>query len=516
MPRLILRPGKADERVHELGPGTYTIGRTQQNDVYVLHESLSRQHARLVIDHGGATIEDLGSKNGTFVDGVRVAARRALGAAHYLKCGDVVFAWVGTAEAALRPTRSVATGADPAAPTLEQLLEDHAATSDTVLAGDAEDRAGARLRVLLKVGELLSSPAPLDAVLARILGLAFQILAVDRGTLLLAGPDGPVARIARTREGPVAPDQAGYSRHVVAQAIERREAVLFDDARADPRLATSGSVMQQSICASMCAPLVTRSGEVLGAIYLDNQSLPHPFDENDLTFFAAFASQAAIALDNARLAQQLADEAVARAHLLRFFPPTAIEAVLQQGLAIVETEATLLFCDLSDYTALSSRHPPREVIELLNAYLPVMAEIVFRHEGTLEKYVGDALLAAWGAPLRHPEDAQRAVAAAIDMQRAMATVRARWPKEPLHVHVGIASGPVAAGNVGTGAFLQYATIGEVTSRAARICGAAGAGEIVVDEATRQRLPASWPLTALPPVALKGCGPVALHRVDWSA
>ena len=514
MPRLILHPGKPDERVYELGPGSYTIGRTQQNDVWVLHESLSREHARLVIENGVARIEDLGSKNGTFVDGVRIE-KRTLGAAHYLKCGDVVFSFVGESGApASLPTLTVDAAADPTAPALEELL----AVGDTALnIPTGGDRSREQLRVLLKVSELLSSPGAIDAILGRILGLAFQILAIDRATILLAGPQGLEAKIARDREGPVAPEATGYSRRIVAQAVEQRVAVLFDDARDDPRLAASGSVMQQSICASMCAPLITRAGELLGAIYVDNVTRPRPFEENDLAFLAAFASQAAIALDNAALGQKLAAEAVYRGHLLRFFPPTAVEAIVRQGLdEIVETEATILFCVISGYTAFSARRSPREVIAMLNAYFPVMAEIVFRHEGTLEKYVGDALLAAWGAPLRHPEDAQRAVAAAIDMQRAMSSLHERWRGEPLRVHIGVASGPVAAGNVGTSAFVQYATIGDVTNRAARICGVAGAGEIVIDEATRRRLPGGWPLTSLPPTALKGTAVQALHRVDWTA
>jgi adenylate cyclase len=515
MARLILHPGKPDERVYELEPGSYTIGRTQENDVWVLHESLSRKHARLVIAKDSARIEDLGSKNGTFVDGVRIE-ERLLGAAHYLKCGDVVFSFVNGRDTQPTrrsvPTLTVDAASDPTARTLEELLAAGETARETPAGGDG---AREQLKVLLKVSELLSSPGAIDAILARILGLAFQILALDRATILLSGPRGLEARLARDRQGPVAPEASGYSRRIVAEAVDQRVAVLFDDVREDPRLAGSGSVVQQSICASMCAPLVTRAGELLGAIYVDNVTRARPFGEDDLAFLAAFASQAAIALDNAILGQKLAEEAVRRGHLLRFFPPTAIEAVLRQGLdRIVETEATILFCDISGYTAFSARRRPREVLEMLNAYFPVMAEIVFRHEGTLEKYVGDALLAAWGAPLRHPEDAERAVAAAIDMQRAMGSLGGPWSGE-LGVHVGIASGPVAAGNVGTSAFLQYATIGDVTNRAARICSLAGAGEIVIDEATRERLAGGWPLTALPPTPLKGMTAQPLHRVDWS-
>ena len=127
----------------------------------------------------------------------------------------------------------------------------------------------------------------------------------------------------------------------------------------------------------------------------------------DLEFLCAFANQAAIAIDNSILNEKLTAEAVTRNNLLRFFPPTAVPSIVHgsgAGLATIEREATVVFSDISDYTSMSSRMRPTQIIELLNAYFPVMAEIVFRYDGTLEKYIGDALLALWGVPLEHQDD----------------------------------------------------------------------------------------------------------------
>jgi adenylate cyclase len=523
MARLILHPGKSGERAFELGEGEHTIGRTKDNQIPVLDKSLSRHHARIVIAAGGARIEDLKSKNGTFVDGARVQAR-PLEAAHHIKCGDVVFSWLADPGAAIEaralPTMVCDVDDDPARRSLGELL--------TIYAEDRTDRARARLEILLKVSELLSSPGDIDEVLGRILDLALAILDIDRGTVLLLDEQGePQPRV--TRHKTPSGDPHTFSSHIVRYVLREGVAALFADTRADPRLAQAGSIVQQSICASMCAPLKPRDDRPpVGVLYVDNLVRPDPFDQEDLEFLSAFANQAAVAIDNALLSARLAEEAVAKSTLLRFFPPVAVDEIMRQGarLGAVETEATALFCDISGYTELSSDLAPREVIALLNAYFPIMSDVVFRHEGTLEKYIGDALLAVWGAPWQRPGDAGRAVAAAIDMQRAMRELGARWrrerfaaggaPARDLTIHIGINSGIVAAGNIGSERFLQYATIGDATNVASRVCGAAGDGEIVIEASTYRLLtPGAFRVEPMGPVKVKGkAEPLTLYRVPW--
>jgi adenylate cyclase len=502
--RLILHPGKPDERVIELHPGATTIGRTADSDVCLPHRSLSRLHARISVDGPSVVLEDMQSRNGTFVDGVRVT-RRELGRAHWIKCGDVLFSFVGEP---LRPS----TSPPPAPTTVRDVGLDPARRplADLLAQTDRD-----RLQVLLRVSELLSSPASLDDLLARVLDLAFRILDADRGALLLRGPTGELdARITRVREGVPAPAGPVYSRQIVRWSLDRGVAALFSDARHDPRVG-GGSVLAQSVGASMCAPLTPRDHPPIGALYVDTVGRPRRFDSDDLDLMTAFANQAAIAIHHGMLGARLAEEAMVRNDLLRFFPPNAVDAVVGRGgrLDPYETEATVLFCDISGYTELSAELAPSELLELLNAYLPVVADVVFCHEGTLEKYIGDAVLAIWGAPIAHADDPERAVRAAVDMQRAVAALAADLGR-PLSVHIGIDTGRVAAGNVGSSRYLQFATIGEATSLASRICTAAAPGEILVGEATARRL-RDVDLEPLAPVSVKGrAAPLALFRVAW--
>ncbi|MCA9624052.1 MAG: GAF domain-containing protein, partial [Myxococcales bacterium] len=471
--------------------------------------------------------EDLGSRNGTFVDGLAVK-RRELGDAHYLRCGDVVFSFVRGQKSMPPPAKAMPTlvvdpRADRSRLPLETLLlsraDSPAPSSDAESAPLALADSAERLQVLLKVSELLSSPAPLTTVLARIVDLAMSILDIDRAVLLVASEEGGDLEVAvqRARHGEDT-GRSAFSDHVVRWVVAQGKAALFRDATLDPRLKAAGSVLQQSIRACMCAPLLSRE-RLVGVLYVDNQRAPDRFRADDLGFLSAFAGQAAIAIDNARLSDALSAELTLRNTLERFFPPTSVDAIMASGGAIesIETEASVLFCDISGFTALSSTASPLAIIHLLNRYFPIMSEAVFRHEGTLEKYIGDAILAIWGAPRRHPDDALRAVLAAVDMQRAMPRLNAELAfDEPLSIHIGINSGLVAAGNIGSARYIQYATIGDTTNVAARICGVAEAGEIVIDRATKERMP-SCPhaLEPLPPAPVKGnADPLELFRVRY--
>jgi adenylate cyclase len=521
-PRLIARPGTLDEQTFDLKPGAHVVGRTSESDICLAEKSLSRAHARIDVGPEAVVLSDLGSTNGTFVDGERIE-RRVLDRTHTLKFGDVACRFVGQPSQSIQPealpepalTRSM--NADFTQVAMRELVGPRRGGGASALhlrpVANA-DRDREKLRVLLKVSQLLGSPGTVDALLANILDLAFDLLDVDRAAILMvdAHTGELEPRVARSRKG-----EATFSRSIARYVREHSVAALFSDARADQRLMAAGSVFVQSIRTSMCAPLKPRD-EVLGVLYVDNLSLPNRFDAEDLEFLSAFANQAAVAIENSMLNAKLAEQAVARNNLLRFFPPATVPTILEGGaaLATVEREAAVLFCDISGYTAMSSRMKPTEIIELLNGYFPVMAEIVFRYDGTLEKYIGDALLAVWGVPLAHDNDAERAVRAAIDMQRAVRTLNQRWAgKREIAIHIGICTGNVAAGNIGSNDYIQYATIGDTTNTASRVCGVAGPGEIAVDECTAKRMEGrGFELAALGPTPLRGkADPLHLYRVE---
>ena len=527
MPRVIANPGHRDERVHELAVGATLIGRGRESGIRVANKSLSRQHARVVLDdQGKVTLEDVGSKNGTFVEGRRVETAHQLEDGQHFSCGDVVFMF-STAEYSVAPP--------------ESMIQEISAEATRVLVNDllskARNRrspglgrprlpksAEGRLQVLLEVARLLSSPDDIDGQLRKILDLVFSILDIDRVALIMIDEDTgqfgePI--VESRRQATIGEVGSGaYSRHILNYVRERSVAALFSDARADPRLEGAQSVYLSSVRSSMCAPLKPHD-EVIGVLYVDNLTIPAAFSGEDLELISAFAAQAAIAIENARLYKRLQDEAVTRNNLLRFFPPTTVTQLLRNPTMLsnepIDTEVTALFCDISGFTAMSAQMAPREVVGLLNRYFPIITEIVFDHEGTLEKYIGDALLAVWGAPFRRVDDAKRAIDAAVSMQRSISMLSFELNGPPVRIHIGINTGRVAAGNIGTEHFLQYATIGDATNIASRICSLAGPGEIAVGVSTLERIggPPPYPIDGPHFHSVKGrTDPIGVYKLRW--
>ncbi len=514
MAHLIRLPrGPAEERF-ELKSGPNSVGRARENDLFIAHASLSRQHARIDVDEGGVFVTDLGSRNGTLVDGLAVKSSR-LKHGSSVQFGEVPF--VFEAERASKE-KAAAAYADELRELLASQAED--GKSAIRLRGGAahEQRSEQKLGILLTVSQLLSSPEPLEKLLEKVFDLLFQILDVDRAALLLVdeATGELVPKLTRSARGGVGSGPI-YSHQIVNEAFASTGGVRSGDAMADPRFKEAGSVLASTIRSSMCAPLRSRDRNV-GVLYVDHLSVPDRYGEEDLDFLAGFGTQAAVAIENARLYARLEEETVRRTSLLRFFPPTVIGPLLSSsefGLKPFDTDVTVLFSDISGFTSMSSRLASHEVVSLLNGYFPVMAEIVFRHEGTLEKYIGDALMAIWGAPTPHPDDADRALTAALEMQEALARLNAARPSGPeLAIHIGLNSGPVTFGNIGSPDYVQFAAIGDTTNVSSRVCSVAQAGETVISGATRERLtPGLFDLEELPPASVKGKDrPIEVYRV----
>lgn len=545
MPRLILDPGRPTTRTYHLPPGTMTLGRAPDNHISVLHESVSRRHAQIDVREGRVFLTDLKSTRGTFVNGLRVSQQELRGG-EVIHLGEILFsflpdddspapappsipkpAWGGPAPQVLSMpsapgglTPTLARGLDTGF--LRATLAEVAQARAPAQPGPQQPRLAAeqKLRTLVQVGQILSGPEPTDALLGKILDLVFRILDVSRAVILLA--DEATGQLVPRVSRPSGLDDA-YSHSIVNYVRQNHVAALFSDAAHDERLNTAQSVLLMSIRTAMAVPLKARD-RLLGVLYLDNVASTHAYTEDDLEFAVAFAGQASIALENALLYRQIEREAVLRSHFERFFPPTTAKKIVASssgGLETIDAEVTALFADISGYTAMVSGMPPRDVVSLLNEYFAVVSKAVFQHEGTLEKYIGDALLAVWGAPFSHPEDVDRALRAAVDMQLALLPFnesRIARGQPPLLVHIGLNTGMVAAGNIGSEQYLQYATIGDTTNVASRICSAAEAGEILISASTHARLrQRPWPLEPLPPVPVKGkAEPLVLFRVRWKS
>lgn len=533
MSYLIYDPDTPNQKVYTLESGINTIGREDDNTIVVLHGYLSRHHAQIVIssDSDSATLTDLQSLNGTFVNECKIEECQ-IKHGDLIRFGSVFFKFVKTLptpqQKPINEDTSNLSILRQVAPEktrikMRELLQpDKAERSVLKLRNqDAHQRSVNKLQILLEVSKQLSSPEESDRLMQKILDLLFEIMQVDRAAILMVDEQtGKLEQKAVKLQSDYQDNAQFYSKRIANFVRKQGNGILTDDARIDTLFNDSVSILKQGIHAAMCVPLKPRD-TVIGVLYVDNLSMTDLYSDEDLEFLTCLANQAAIAIENSRLYTQMEAEAVMRDKLERFFPRTVSRKLREEGnLEIVDTEVTALFADISNFTKMSSQMEPRQIIEMLNEYFQVMVEeIVFPYEGTLEKYIGDALLAVWGAPYRKPNDVDLAVQAAIDMQWAVRRLNQVWiqrKRRPIQIHIGLNTGNVAAGNIGSAKLIQYATIGDTTNVTSRICNLAKPNEILIAQSTLDKLnDRTIPVEKMPPMRVKGKSkPLELYRVLW--
>jgi adenylate cyclase len=205
-----------------------------------------------------------------------------------------------------------------------------------------------------------------------------------------------------------------------------------------------------------------------------------------------------------------------RSLFARYTSDAVVEELLRTGQVVLTGEkrdVTVVFADIRNFTALSETLPPERVMALLNDVLGRLADAVLAWGGTLDKFLGDGLMAVFGAPITREDDAVRAVQAALQMLESVRLRNAEVQGPTLEVGIGVNSGVVVAGSLGGQRHTEYTCIGDVVNVAARLCALAGPGEILVGQGTAEKLGTVERFEALPPVKLKGkAQPVPLFRV----
>ncbi len=210
----------------------------------------------------------------------------------------------------------------------------------------------------------------------------------------------------------------------------------------------------------------------------------------------------------------------------RYVSPVVLDRLRHAGagamLAGERRVATVMFSDIRGFTAMAASLAPEQVIAVLNAYMSLMIETVARHDGYINKFVGDAILVVFNVPLDQPDHALRALACARDMQRELAAANARdLFGERIEMGVGVNTGSLVAGNLGNERQVEFAVLGDTVNVASRACGKAGAGEVVMTAAVRDAAREAASLRGEAPpatrslgiVTLKGKGEVELFALD---
>jgi adenylate cyclase len=437
--------------------------------------NISRRQARIWREDETCWLEDLGSKFGTKINGNRLApnAKQKLSVGDWIKMGET--------EVQLETSSLLPLAKEKISAETVSIGESLDATDENLkLSANNKTNADASRQFLDLVLEL-NNHVELNDLLPAILNQIVDLIpGAQRGALMLRGADSKKLMLAAF----VSEGEPAVSETLAQRAFtEKRGFIWRQNFQSDPAL----SIQRHQIASGMYAPLICR-GEALGVICVDSPASGAIFSENDLRLLLAVAHFAATAVANHQLQQSLRENSKMLERLLTNFSPKLRATLLEKARlgrlrpGGEKSEVTILFSDIRDFTTKSASMDPTDVVEMLNDYLPALSQAIFKFDGTIDKFLGDAVLAVFGSPEPDAQQHEKAVRAALAMQAALADVsakRATKGEMVCEIGIGIHCGVVLHGFIGAADRLEFTVIGDAVNRASRFCNQAKAGEILI-------------------------------------
>jgi adenylate cyclase len=556
----------------DLEPGkVYSIGRAKGNDIVLNDRRASRKHAQIAGDAQGFRIIDGSFENGQLVRSVNhVFVNGAPALEKNLVSGDVIVIGESRLKYADETPSAITVDNLPDLPDAVPIEETQAETVvEQPKVVDFDDKPLGHTQVEISANEIIGRQSHLSMETAVVtpeeindlrrkaeilellyemsksLGTVFDLKEIfERATdLIFRGTpaDRVVALIAdETRDGKILPNNLNpvgvktrdekldkltekltISRTITQKVMREKVALLSQDAKTDAQFSGADSIVSQGVRSTICAPLITESN-VHGVLYADRLDPFAAFSPDHLQLISAVAAQTAVTVETVKAHRRLAREEVARANYSRFMPEYVVKQLLENPnsfrLGGVNQTITVLFADIRGFTALSERENPEKVVGLLNRYFSAMTEIIFDHGGTLDKYIGDGLMALFGAPSASPTDAMNAVKAAVTMQKRLTSLndelgQAGYGK--ISVGIGLHTGEATIGYIGSDKRSEYTAIGDTVNLASRLESNAKGGEILMSEATAAASGNLIPVTPREPLTVKNrVQPVNVFEVKW--
>jgi adenylate cyclase len=479
-------------------------GRSPDCSLEVPDPNASRQHARFQWDGATLVIADNGSSNGTYVNDQRIPGNVTA------KDGDVVR--LGETRIRIQQHKIPS---DAHSSSIFGFKERDADLSQSIVLSVSEVRSQGldaaaltlRLNAIIAVSKALVNIANEDQVFARILETLFEVFPqADRGFLMLGAEVGKLeAKAMRNRKGVM--ENLSVSNTICRKALESKSAFLFNDQNSSD-FDQGMSIVSLKIRSAMTIPLMV-SEQVLGLLQIDTPDNKRVFTREDLELAVAVCQQAAIAMHNSQLLRDVEREATQRNNLIRYLPGALADQVKTGNVAMAmggsTYRATILFSDVIGFTRMSERLAPERVVALMNSYFNRMVPCIQNHAGSVDKFMGDAIMAVWGVPIDKGDAAANAVSAALAMQNALVgfnSLQVREGQPELAMGIGLNTGPVVAGNIGTEERKEYTVLGDTVNVAQRLEAAAGRGHVLLSAGNWEALAGSGFGIAMPPLRVK--------------
>lgn len=538
MPQIVIeQPGVAPKTV-PMANREIHLGRAEDNDVVLVADEVSRHHAKMCRRGDKTVLIDLNSLNGTYVNRQRIVERVLShmdevwlgGKCRVVFRDDTDFGKrekkVETDSQILRDLDKIRAEMDRVGNSLTMIGRRGTTPISTVVTPEATpddvlamSRAYRRLDALYRASKHIASEFDLDQRLAHLLDLAIEVMEAERGFVMLRDEKSDELNVRVAREMGRDLEASSPSMGIAGRAAIDGEPAFMENADSDAQFGMRESIVRQQIVSAMSVPL-KMEGRILGSMYVDTREPGMAFSQEDLELFDALAAQSALAIENVRLYEKTVETEKKRATFGRFLSPGIVEAIMNSDkeleLGGQKRVVTTLFADVRGFTPLAERLPPSDLVDLLNEHFTAMTEIVFQYEGTLDKYNGDEVMALFGAPITTSNDPFLAVQAALAMQSKNAELNAKRKQSvrpTFEIGIGINTGEVIAGNIGSPKRMDFTVVGDHVNTASRLCSLAGPGQVVTGPATYAAVKDLVEAKALGQVMLEGKGePVAAFEV----
>jgi len=479
------------KKVWETSQREVVFGRAEGERQIVLDLSpdlkVSRLHGRIWEEDGVCWIEDLNSTRGTLLNGIEIKGRgrqqlrsddtvivgqttlraevgdlRGAGGTNYLEHGTLLLPEKDNEKVGVAIARDIdATNVEP------------------VPRESAGDVTARRLKMVCDLPFQFATKTTLESLLPAIVDQLVEVIPHGESwALVLREPETDALLLKAYHYV----QRTYLSETLLRRAMAERKAFVWEKS-ADVDI--SGSIAQSGIEVGMYAPLLWQ-GEALGAICAGTRNAATLFTDEDVNLLVVIGQYAALAVATHRLQERLRRESIIKSNLLRQFSPKVAEQLLAQRgrlrLGGRRNEVTILNSDIRGFTQLAREMDPDDVVEMLNDYLGVLVPVIFAHNGTVDKFMGDAILAVFGSPELDPRHHENALRAATGMQAVVTRLnesrRLRSLRCP-EFGIGVHCGEVVHGFVGTSERMEFTVMGDAVNRTQRYCAAAGAGEVLI-------------------------------------
>ena len=491
------------ERTLGVTQNPFIIGRTQECDLCLPFSEVSRQHTQIIrTETNDWMLEDLGSTNGTVLNQFRLHTPQVLNHQDVIQIGNVLLGVI------LRPTSQSGSKSDEGqgekGTTILRKAEELRAQwikadqygSDTLV---GHQTAISRLKYLVEIAKGLNSAQSIEAIFNQVKEVVFQeIDSIDRLALLVDINHSGKLRLLKAAgkslpaNHPQLKEVDWISNTICHQVFTNKVSIKSINAQTDHRFQGNHSILAKGIQGALAAPIWDRN-RLVGVLY-GNANLglrsTDPLEDEELSFFSTLANLVASSVQRWLLNYKLQREGKIRQKLERYLSPAVVQQMIAVGalekgrIAPTEADVSILFADLVNFTAMSENMTPKEIAQLLNRLFEEMLHPVFDAGGTLDKFIGDCIMAFFGAPEPQEDHGDRAVKAALAMLSRLQELNTQnvW-SQPLQLRIAINSGKAVVGDVGSSQRVDYTVLGATVNLASRMEAICPPGECVISEDT---------------------------------